>query len=170
MKLKILCAFLFLSIGIAKSQVIDSLVPSPLIIPPQYAKFYDSAETVFLPKDFQCTLFYTKANWTPRMLAIDPSGKISVADLQNSEVLALPDNDHDNAADTAIRIAYNTGNAHSIAFYKEALYTAASTYVLKYEHPDANGLYTDSSVFIADIPNTREGEDNHFTRTILTYT
>lgn len=155
-------------IGSLRSEVLDSLVATPLIIPAKYSHVFDSARTVYLPKGFRCTLFYAqKEDWLPRMLAIDPSGRLCVADEGNSQVIALPDNDHDEVADTLIPLAMNDGGAHSIAFSNGALYTAASTQVLKYEHPNTEGLYIDSSIFIKDIPNVPEGALNHFTRTIL---
>ncbi len=159
----LLCFF-----GTLRAQVADSLVPTALIIPPKYSEIFDSSQTVYLPKGFQCSVFYTQsASWWPRMLAIDPSNRLCVADMGNSEIVALADNDHDGAADTAITIAHHDGGANSLAFYQGSLYTAASTYVLKYDHLNAEGLYSDSSVFISNIPNTPEGEDNHYTRTIV---
>jgi glucose/arabinose dehydrogenase len=166
MKISIVVLNILFIFGSARSQVIDTLAPTPLVIPQQYASLYDSAQTVYLPKGFQCSVFYAKMNWLPRMLAIDPFGRVCVADMENSEIIALPDKDNNGAADTEILLAYNTDNAHSLAFYSGALYTAASTHVLKFEYPNGEGLYLDSSVFIDNIPNVSEGADNHFTRTI----
>ena|ERR1700733_14480426 len=169
MKIPLVIFLLITCVGTTRSQVIqDTLVPTALIIPAKYASLYDTARTVYLPKGFQCTLYYTQAGyWAPRMMAIDPSGTLCVADQGLSQVLALPDADYDGAADTAIQIAYNDSNAHSIAFYDGALYAASPGVVFKFEHPNAAGLYVDSSRFIDSIPDAAQGTTNHITRTIL---
>ena len=168
MKLLLSLVLLVTVFSTARAQAVDTLVPSQLIVPARYASIYDSAHTVYLPKGFQCSVFYTQTGyWGPRLLAMDPSGRLCVADIGLSQVLALPDKNHVGAADTAIQLAYNDVNANSIAFYKGALYTIASGFVMKFEHPNAAGLYVDSSIFIANIPDTAEGSPNHTTRTIL---
>jgi glucose/arabinose dehydrogenase len=148
-------------------QAQNELVPSALIVPDEYKALFDSAHTVLLPKGFVCRVFYARKNWNPRVLGLRPDGVVCVSDNANSQIDALPDADHNSIADSAITIAYEDSIAHGFAFYNGALYTAASSYVRKYEHPNALGVFQDSSIFISGIPYLAEGSPNHTSRTLL---
>ncbi|HYM21424.1 MAG TPA: PQQ-dependent sugar dehydrogenase [Candidatus Kapabacteria bacterium] len=155
-------------IASARAQpAIDTLFASDLMVAPKFRSLFDSAHTVLLPRGFRCEVYYSSANFHPRSLAIGPDGGVACSDMNAGSIYSLSENSGTGVADTAITLAYNDGGAHGFAFYHNALYTSASTYVLKYEHQNASGLYTDSSVFIDSIPNGAEGADNHYTRTIL---
>ena len=144
-----------------------TLVPSSLVIPPKFQKYYDSAETVYLPSGFSATVFYTGTLSGPRFLALDPNGNVCVADAGANSVVELPDTNNDGVADTAITIATGTNTAESIAFHEGALYAAASTRTYKYTAPDAHGVYGTQELFIQSVDASAQGTDDHTSRTIL---
>ncbi len=167
MRILLSTTILLLLVQSVHAQSADSLIASDLIVPAKYKTLFDSAHTVLLPKGFVCRVFYARVGSSPRTLAIRPDGVVCMADNVNSVIYALPDMNHVGVADTAITLAYNDSNSHGFAFYNGALYTAAVDVVMKYEHPNKDGLYVDSSIFISGIPDTAEGSPNHTTRTIL---
>jgi glucose/arabinose dehydrogenase len=164
--LALLFAFVLCNQVFAQSSA-DSLIRTDLIVPARFQALFDSAHSVLLPAGFRCSVFYAGNLGGPRSLAIDPNGRVCVADRDRSMILALPDPKHKGYADTTILLANDDSNAHGFAFFNGALYTAAANFVRKYEHQNGAGLYQDSSVFIPNIPYKAEGTPNHTTRTIL---
>ncbi|MBS1903884.1 MAG: PQQ-dependent sugar dehydrogenase [Bacteroidetes bacterium] len=145
----------------------DSLVSSDLIVAGRFQSLFDSVHTVNLPPGFRCEVYYSAPNFHPRSLAIDPNGHIACSDMGAGIIYALLERSGTGVADTSIVLASGDGGAHGFAFYNSALYTAAERYVMKYEHPNAEGRYADSSRFIDNVPYLAEGVPNHYTRTIL---
>ena len=143
------------------------LVPSALVIPLKFQKYYDSAETVYLPAGFMATVFYTGTLAGPRFLALDAAGNVCVADAGNNSVVQLLDTNSDGVADTAITIATGTDGAEDIAFHNGDLFAAASTHTYRFTNSDAKGVYATRQMFIQGVDATAQGGDNHTSRTIL---
>jgi glucose/arabinose dehydrogenase len=143
------------------------LVPSTLIVPAKYQKFFDSVHTVNLPKGFTATVFYTGTLSSPRFMDFSPSGTLCIADQSLSTVIALLGHDSLGAADSAITIATGTNNAHSIAFHNGSLFAASPNHVWRYDNPSASGVYGTNQLFIDTLGSAPEGPTNHTTRTLL---
>jgi glucose/arabinose dehydrogenase len=143
------------------------LVPSTLVVPPKFQKYFDSTHTINLPKGFTASVYYTGTLSSPRFMEFDPSGVLCLADQSNSNVVAFPDADSNGVADTAIIIATGTDGAHSIAFHDGNLYAATKNHVWRYDGPPKAGVYTSRQLFIDSIGSAAEGAPNHTTRTIL---
>jgi glucose/arabinose dehydrogenase len=146
------------------------LLPTKLIIPPQYAPLYRStvslsvADSVRLPKGFRINVFHA-GMMKPRFFAWSPSGVLHIVDMSAEAVYALPDRNGDGIADTAFIAAAPVKEAHNVVFYQGAMLVAEPTRVLRFLDRDGDGVYETRSVFIDSIPNG--GVFNHYTRTLL---
>ncbi len=143
------------------------LVPSNLVVPTQFQRFYDTVHTVNLPPGFTATVFYTGTLNAPRFMDFSPAGSLCVADEGLNAVIALIDSDLDGVVDTAITVATGTDNAHSIAFHDGGLFAASPNHVWRYGNPLSSGVYTTSQLFIDTIDSAPQGADNHTSRTLL---
>jgi glucose/arabinose dehydrogenase len=149
----------------AMSQSLE-LQPVQLFIPAKFQQYYDSARTVYLPKGYSISVFYTGGLSSPRFMAIQSDGTLCLADQGSSAVFALPDTNSDGVADTILTLASETDNAHSIAFHGGSLFAASPNRVWKYDTL-SNGRYGAKQLFIDSLGATAEGSPNHVTRTIL---
>jgi glucose/arabinose dehydrogenase len=98
-------------------------------------------------------------------MALGPNNTIYVADMNGNHIYALPDANHDGIADSAHIAAPDVDTAHSLAFYKGALYVAQPSRVRKFLDLNNDGFYETEVPFISGISDT--GYYNHFTRTII---
>jgi glucose/arabinose dehydrogenase len=141
------------------------LVPSTLVVPPQYQRYYDSVHTVYLPKGFTASVYYTGHLSSPRFMGFSASGNLCVADQSLGTIFEVIDSD--GIGDSAITLATNTEKAHSLAFHNGSLFAASSNHVWKFDNPNSSGLYTTRTLFIDSLGSTAEGSTNHTTRTML---
>ena len=145
------------------------LVPVPLIVPERFKKLLPADPVLHLPPGFSVKVFAATGLSGPRMMAWSPDGVLHVANMRaynynetNSQIIALPDRDHDGVADTALVVADGMRMVNSIAFYKGELYAAATDQILHLSDPDGDGFYNEHTVF-AELPTF----DQHLTRTLL---
>jgi len=119
-------------------------------------------EPIALPPGFAITL-YADGLRNPRMLAVGPDGELYVAERGADRVVRLPDRDKDGQLDELEVVAEGLSAPSSLAFYEDgSLYAAETTRVLRFTDRDADGVYTDPQVVIADLPRS-----GHNTRTLL---
>lgn len=147
------------------------LVASELVWPSALRGPRDTvARKIWLPPGFAAQVFATGFatsggdGWL-RMMAMDSSGVMHVAEMDASRILALPDRNNDGVADTIIVARDNMKRANSIAFYKGFLYVAASDSVHKYGDDDHDGYYENEYACVGDLHTG--GPFDHWTRTIV---
>ncbi|HEY3876827.1 MAG TPA: T9SS type A sorting domain-containing protein [Candidatus Kapabacteria bacterium] len=142
-----------------------TLSGSALVVPQKFQKYYDSAQTVNLPSGFTASVYYTGALVSPRFMGFAPDGNLCVADDNLGTIFEILDSN--GTGDTAIAIATNTENAHSLAFHRGSLFAASTNRIWRYDHPNASGIYSNPTLFIDSLGSTAEGSTNHTTRTLL---
>ncbi|MEP7235684.1 MAG: T9SS type A sorting domain-containing protein [Ignavibacteriota bacterium] len=157
---------LFLLVAALFSTVASAqLVEQRVIVPLQFQSFVDTGKKVFLPPDYEISVYFAGTLKRPRFMALGSKNTICVADMGGKQIVALPDENHDGIADSAIVIAPPVDTAHSIAYYNGALYVAQPSKVRKFLDKDGDGFFETEESFITGIGDT--GYYNHYTRTIL---
>ncbi len=143
------------------------LVPSTLVVPQKYQKYFDSTRTLNLPRGFTMSVYATGSFSVPRFLEFNPQGVLCIADDSYKTVMAMPDKDSDGVADTIYEIAAGTEGAHDIAFYGGGMLAGSPNHVWHYDNPSSTGIYSSKHLFIDSIGAAPEGVLNHNLRTML---
>ncbi|MBT4096374.1 MAG: T9SS type A sorting domain-containing protein [Gemmatimonadetes bacterium] len=139
------------------------LQPVRVHVPPQFDHLPQDL-TLNLPPGFRASVFASFENFNrPRFMAFDDEGVLHVANMDNDEILALPDRDGDGAADESIVVATNFDRPHSVQFYNGDLYVGDRPRILRYSDLDGDGIFEERSIFADDIPST----GSHSTRTLV---
>ena len=87
-----------------------------------------------LPPDYEVRVF-AKGLGKPRDLTLSPGGTLLVSDINRDRVIALPDKNGDGAADE-VKVVADVSGVHGLAFYKDKLYVANVTSVVRYNWND----------------------------------
>lgn len=140
------------------------LYPTPLTVAEKFTPLFTKSTPLNLPQGFRMNVFYAGLS-KPRFFTWSPSGVLHVVDMTARAVYALPDNNRDGVADTALVVASPVDSAHSIAFYRNELYVTEPSQVKRFTDSNSDGIYETMNVFISGIHST--GVFNHYTRTIL---
>jgi glucose/arabinose dehydrogenase len=138
-------------------------------IQPKYQAAFPTARTLQMPAGFKAKVFYagnllSKA----RFMAWSPDSILHIANKSNGNIVAMPDRNRDGVADTAFVAANNLNGAHSLQFFRNALYVALQRQVIKLTDNDGNGIYETRTVFIDNIAGgAQQPGGGHDTRTIV---
>jgi glucose/arabinose dehydrogenase len=133
-----------------------------LNVPEKFKSILKTEKEVFLPKGFTISVF-SAGLVNPRFFAWSPQGVLHVASIDKKSIYALPDANGDGIADTNLIAVSNLDKPHSLAFFKNSMYVADETEVLKLGDENGDGIFEKREEFIEGIP----GGKGHFTRTIL---
>lgn len=139
------------------------LVAKKLVVPEKYRGLIDTNRIVYLPAGWTAKVFYIGSMIDgTRFMTWGPDSVLYVANMNNGNVIALPDANRDGVADEA-RVAATQVPGHDLEFYNGALYVAQTGRVTKLTDDDGNGMYEPQSTFINNIPTG----GGHVTRTIV---
>jgi glucose/arabinose dehydrogenase len=139
------------------------LQPVRVHVPPQFDHLPQDL-TLNLPPGFRASVFASFENFNrPRFMAFDDRGVLHVANMDNDEILALPDRDGDGTADESIVVATNFDRPHSLQFYNGDLYVGDRPRILRYSDQDGDGIYEERNIFADNIPSS----GSHSTRTLV---
>ena len=139
------------------------LQQTPVHIPPQFDRL-PSDLSVNLPPGFTASVFAAfNSVDRPRFMAFDSNGVLHVANMDDDQIIALPDRDEDGVADEAIVAATDFSRPHSIAFHDGALYVGDRPQILRLRDSDGDLVYEEREVLVDDIP----ASGMHSTRTVL---
>jgi len=139
------------------------LQPVDVIIPEQFSHLPDTL-SLNLPAGFSARVFTSFEDMRrPRFMAFDDDGVLHVSDMDDKEILALPDRDGDGVADESIVVAEDFSRAHSLAFYDGDMYVADRGSIVLFLDADDDGLYEVREDFARNIPSS----GSHSTRTIV---
>lgn len=139
------------------------LVPVPVHVPPQFSHLPDDL-SVNLPPGFRASVFAAFPSVTrPRLMAFDANGVLHVANMDDDQIIALPDRDGDGVADEAIVAADNFSRPHSIAFHDGALYVGDRPQIIRFRDADGDLVYEERELLVDNIPST----GSHSTRTLV---
>ncbi len=118
--------------------------------------------TVTLPAGFDIGV-YASGVGQARFMAVRPSdGMLFVADA-NGRILALPDANHDGAADDVVVFASGLNLPSSIAFYEDWIYVGETNQVSRFSAPNnAMQPQGDEQVIVPNLPPPTD----HWTRTV----
>ncbi len=130
-------------------------------VPQQYSGFQPGSK-INLPPGFSISVFAAGLH-APRMMAIAPNGDLFVANMAAGQVVALPDRNHSDVADSVSVFAEGLDNPHSLAFHSGYLYVATDSKVVRY--PYASGDLKASAAAATVTEDIPAGSDHH-TRTI----
>ncbi len=114
-----------------------------------------------LPEGYKIGVF-AKDLGAARDLQFSPAGVLLVSSFSSGKVLALPDNNSDGRADSLKEILTGLDKPHGLAFYKNYLFVAEYTQVVRYTWDEAN-LAAKLDKKIIDLP----GNAGHQTRSLL---
>ena len=138
------------------------LQPVPLHVPDRFSGVPRDL-VLNLPPGFSASVFAAYDFTQPRFMAVSPGGVLHVADMRAKTIVALPDRDGDGVADEAIVAARGFTRAHSLAFYRGAMYVADTNRIVRLTDADGDGVYEDRENLVRSLP---EG-GWHSTRTIV---
>jgi len=154
----------------------------PLVVPEQFARWVPDRE-LQLPEGFKASVFAAPGLMGPRFMDWSPDGILHVANMKVNggewspkhdtseppvrnemfaQIVALPDDDNDGVADTALVVADRLWFPHSLQFYQGDLFVADMHQVVRLRDLDGDGFYENETVVIGDLPT-----GHHRTRTIL---
>lgn len=157
------------------------LEPVPVEVPEKFRELVPEGLEVNLPPGFSVKVFAATGLRGPRLMAWSPSGVLHVANMKagkasefgpdpsrmGGQILALPDNNRDGVADTALVVADKLWWANSLAFYQGDMYVADTDQVIRFRDGDGDGVYEQREQVVA-LPRAAEGErEHHVTRTML---
>lgn len=117
--------------------------------------------TVEVPAGFEVNLFASGLE-TPRFMAVNPDGVLHVADRRADTIVALPDQNGDGVADTAIVVAEEVGRPHSLTWHEDGWYVGIPSGIIKLVDQDGDMVADRREVIVDGI--TTDG--SHTTRTI----
>ena len=139
------------------------LQPTPLIVPEPFRGAVPQDLVLNLPPGFSAHVFAQEGLRKPRFMAFDPNGVLHVANMDAGQIVALPDRDRDGVADERIVALRGLEEAHSLLFYKGALYVAEEHQVIRVRDTDGDLVYEQEEVVLPDVP----WEGWHDTRTLV---
>jgi glucose/arabinose dehydrogenase len=140
-----------------------NLQPVDVIIPAPFSHLPDRL-SLNLPPGFTATVFASFEDMRrPRFMAFDDEGVLHVSNMDDKQILALPDRDGDGVADESIVVAEDFSRAHSLAFHNGDMYVADRGSIVLFRDGDDDGLYEERSDLVRNIPSS----GSHSTRTIV---
>ena len=149
--------------GTLAPEVDLGLQPTPLIVPEPFRGAVPQDLVLNLPPGFSARVFAHEGLRKPRFMAFDPNGVLHVANMGADQIVALPDRDRDGVADERIVALRGLREAHSLLFYKDALYVAEEHQVIRVRDTDGDLVYEQEEVVLPDVP----WEGWHDTRTLV---
>ena len=140
---------------------LPAILPPASITPPEDTKGQTVNESnLNLPQGFSLRIF-AKDLEGPRDLEVSPQGTILASIPSQGKVVALPDINNDHKADRQAIVISGLSRPHGLAFYKDKLFIAEETRVVRYNWNEESLRATlDKKLF--DLPKG----GRHFTRTI----
>ena len=138
------------------------LQPVPVHVPERFSGVPRDL-VLNLPPGFSASVFAAFGFQRPRFMAVSPDGVLHLADMNAKTIVALPDRDGDGVADEAVVAARGFTRAHSLAFYKGAMYVADTHRIVRLTDGDGDGVYEERESIVPSLP---EG-GWHSTRTIV---
>ncbi len=147
----------------------EALSAVSIEVPTKYQAAFSTARNLQMPVGFKAKVFYagnllSKA----RFMAWSPDSILHIANKTSGSIVAMPDRNRDGVADTAFVAANNLVGAHSLQFFRNALYVALQRQVIKLTDTDGNGIYETRTVFIDNIAGgAQQPGGGHDTRTIV---
>lgn len=113
-----------------------------------------------IPQGFRISIFASNLTG-PRMMALDPSGRLFVTEMDGGRVTILPDTNGDGRADRNVVYASGLNLPSGIAFYGGYLYIAETNRVIRYPFRAGDTTAPRPEVVIPNLPT-----GGHITRTI----
>ena len=104
-------------------QIDLGLQPVRVDVPGPFQDAIPPGATLNLPPGFSVGVFAAHGLSGPRFLASSPQGVLHVANMGAGQIVALPDGDDNGVADEIIVVLEDLREAHSLAFYQDALYS-----------------------------------------------
>lgn len=136
-------------------------------VPPQFADRVPAGLSLNMPQGFSASLFAAGLDG-PRFMAFDQNNILHVANMAADQIVALPDRNHDSIADEHIVAARGFKEAHSLAFYKGAMYVADTDEILVFRDMDGDLVYEEREVLTElTSPGACCANGWHTTRTIV---
>jgi glucose/arabinose dehydrogenase len=152
----------------ATAEVEPNLIPTQTTSPPATAttaveqKVTPPPEPVYLPAGFEISV-YARDLDDPRMLAIDPQGRLCVAERGAGRIVCFADENADGLPEKQVVVASGLNSPSSLAFYRDgSLYVGETTRILQLTQPDQEGVFQNSQTIIEGLPS-----GGHSTRTVL---
>jgi len=166
--LSLLLSCLPLAAGELTPLVRNDLHKVQLAVPEKFSGVQSIANRFLtIPKGFTASVFHYSTDLSkPRFIAFSPDGVLYVANKNSGTVVALPDSDNDNCADSTIVIASNLGSIHDIRFSGNYMYVTETNKVYRFS-PGNQAYQWNAEVFIDGIASgSQQPGGGHDTRTI----
>ncbi len=158
--------FIFLALFlVVRSTRQKTILPESLTIdttlPGQATEISDTTGLGLSFADRMTVSVFAKDLGGPRVLAFDPDGTLLVSLPARGEIVALPDDNADGAADRVIVVASGLNRPHGMAFRQSTLYVGETNQVAVFDY-DEKIKKASNKKKVIDLP----AGGNHVTRTI----
>jgi len=139
------------------------LQPVPVLVP-EHFDHLPAGLSLNLPPGFSVRMYAAfESVGRPRFMAFDDDGVLHVTNMDDEQIVALPDRDGDGFADEAIVVAEGFSRPHSLAFFDGDLYVGDRPQIVRLRDLDGDGIYEEREVFAGGIPSS----GSHSTRTLV---
>jgi glucose/arabinose dehydrogenase len=142
-------------------------------VPPKFASIisFSSSQKLRVPKGYTASVFFAapaSVMQRPRFMAFGPDSVLYVANMNRSNILALPDLNNDGIADTAVVAAQGFSVGHDVRFFRDTMFVAQTAGIVKLSRSNQQSYVFDVRQTLIDKasqPNQTGG--NHQTRTLV---
>jgi len=143
---------------------VDIELQSVPVLVPDHFDHLPAGLNLNLPPGFSVRMYAAfESVDRPRFMAFDDKEVLHVANMNDKQIVALPDRDGDGFADQAVVVAEGFSRPHSLAFFDGDLYVGDRNRIVRLRDVDGDGVYEQRETFAADIPSS----GSHSTRTLV---
>lgn len=142
-----------------------------ITVPDRYSSIAlnPSLNFVRIPDGWTASIFAAGASFNkPRFMSWGPKQTLFVANMNGSNILALPDQDNDGVADTVIIAARGFSYGHDVRFWRDTMFVCQEAAIVKLWRSDTSTYIFDKRVTIIDKgAQANQIGGNHRTRTLV---
>lgn len=147
------------------------LAPVSISVPSKYSSIglSPTQHRIAIPRGWTASVFFAGFPLDKgRFMSWGPDSVLFIASMNSSRILAMPDRDRDGVADTVIEAARGFSTGHDVRFFRDTMYVAQESGVVKLWRSNTSGYVFDNRITIinkAEQVNQLGG--NHRTRTLV---
>ncbi|MCX6140284.1 MAG: PQQ-dependent sugar dehydrogenase [Candidatus Kapabacteria bacterium] len=147
------------------------LVRTAIVVPPQYGSvgLNPTTHQVSIPRGWTANVYFAGAGLDKgRFMSWGPDSVLFVANVNKSNILALPDKNRDGIADTSIIAARGFSNGHDVRFWHDTMFVSQESGVVKLWRSDTNTYVFDRRLTVIDKGSqANQTGGNHRTLTLV---
>lgn len=149
---------------------VAGLTETTVQVPQKFANQigFSQSEKLRIPEGYSASVFFAGSTLRkPRFMAWGPDSVLYVANMNGGNILALPDTNEDGIADTAIVAASGFSVGHDVRFYRDTMFVAQTSGIVKLWRSEGSGMKFDQRVTVVNkSAQANQSGGNHITRTL----